>query len=176
MIRNANHRVGFRIMLVAGVVGLLLTISAQAKDIEKFERIKSLVGKWEGTSTSQHEGETKAVFEFTLTAGGSAVIERQFVGTDHEMITMYYMSREDLLLTHYCMLGNQPRMVATDSGGKDEVSFGFVDKTGNVTEGDAHMHNATITFVGPDHIRAQWTLYKEGQKADVAKIDLKRVQ
>ncbi len=176
MIKNVTHRDYFRAMVVTGVLGLLMTSSVEAGDMEKFERIKSLVGRWEGTSTSQHEGTHEAAFEFSLTAGGSVVVEKQFVGTDHEMYTLYYMSREDLLLTHYCMLGNQPRMISTGQGGEDEVSFDFADKTGMETEGDSHMHKAKIMFVSPSHIRSEWVMYKEGSQADMAKIDLKRVQ
>ncbi len=52
-------------------------------------------------------------FEFLKgLAGGHAVEEREMVGSPHEMLTIYHMEGSDLVATHYCMLGNRPRMTA----------------------------------------------------------------
>ena len=45
------------------------------------------------------------------TGGGSAVTETLFPGTAHEMMSVYHMDGDDLVLTHYCAGGNQPRMM-----------------------------------------------------------------
>ena len=88
-----------------------------------FDRLKSLEGTWTGRS-GWDEGADKGAGEVTViykvTAAGSAVQETLFPGTPHEMVTMYHMDGADLMLTHYCAAGNQPRMKlepSADPGG-----------------------------------------------------------
>src|SRR6187399_3016182 len=76
------------------------------------EKMKTLVGTWvaadkDGKPTDQ------VVSVIKLTAGGSAVHETLFPGEAQEMVSVYTADGPDLLLTHYCMLGNQPRMKAS---------------------------------------------------------------
>ncbi|MCK7511304.1 MAG: hypothetical protein MZV70_49445 [Desulfobacterales bacterium] len=47
---------------------------------------------------------------YRITANGSVVLETLFPGTDHEMLTLYHLDNDRLGLTHYCAMGNQPRM------------------------------------------------------------------
>src|SRR6266480_4580961 len=75
----------------------------------EFERVKQLVGAWEGTSDMGKEGE-KVRVEYRLTAGGSALVETLFPGSAEEMVSVYHDRKGKLAMTHYCMLRNQPRM------------------------------------------------------------------
>ena len=52
------------------------------------ERLKKLAGEWVAAD-DQGQPTTKVVSIFKITAGGSAVQETLFPGSDHEMITMY---------------------------------------------------------------------------------------
>src|SRR6185369_11800489 len=56
-----------------------------------FERMKQLVGTWEGTSDMGKEGE-KVRVEYRLTAGGSALVETLFPGSGEEMVSVYHDS------------------------------------------------------------------------------------
>jgi hypothetical protein len=102
------------------MVVLLLTISALASDRaepanpelskQAYERIKFVTGKWMGKST---KGWTDRI-EFNLLAGGSAVEERSFDAHAGEtMLTIFHMDGDRLMLTHYCVAKNQPRLLAT---------------------------------------------------------------
>ena len=80
-----------------------------------FEKIKSLAGEWQvAHAPGEHgeHGEHAGTVSYKVTAGGSAVLETLFAGTDHEMVTLFYMDGDDLTLTHYCMLQNRPLMRA----------------------------------------------------------------
>src|SRR5258705_9757811 len=72
-----------------------------------FEKIKALKGEWKVTKGPEH-GVEGGTITYRTTAGGSAVLESLFEGTEHEMITTYYVDGDQLSLTHYCMLQNRP--------------------------------------------------------------------
>ena len=60
-----------------------------------------------------------------VTAAGSAVHETIFPGTGHEMVSMYHADGKDLIMTHYCALGNQPRMKLDPKSSVDKGEFRF---------------------------------------------------
>src|SRR5687767_11529664 len=70
-----------------------------------FTRLKTLVGEWRADS-----GMGKTHVEYELIAGGNTLLERETVEKMPPMLTVYHMDGERLLLTHYCVAGNQPRM------------------------------------------------------------------
>jgi len=46
------------------------------------------------------------------------------------MISVYHLDGDRLILTHYCEVGNQPRMQATSFDPKsNEIDFNFLDAT-----------------------------------------------
>lgn len=85
------------------------SLSAPYSRSGEFERMKQLVGAWEGTSDMGKEGQ-KVRVEYRLTAGGSALVETLFPGSGEEMVSVYYDRKGKLAMTHYCMVRNQPRM------------------------------------------------------------------
>jgi hypothetical protein len=146
-----------------------------------FERIKALSGEWQimpakdekGNSTDEHEPHSGTV-TYKVTAGGSAVLETMFGGTDHEMVTMYYVDGDDLALTHYCMLHNRPKMRAEKRSSLDKIVFKCQEEENAKIESEDHMHAATFTFVNADHLKTEWVLYKEGQPDSTHSFELAR--
>jgi hypothetical protein len=67
--------------------------------------------------------------EFNLLVGGSAVEERSFDAHPGEtMLTIFHMDGDRLMLTHYCMAKNQPRLLATTiSPDGKTIEFTFLD-------------------------------------------------
>jgi hypothetical protein len=136
-----------------------------------FAQLKTLAGQWEGHITTP-DGPPGAV-RYEVTAGGAALEETLFPGTPHEMITLYHRDGDDLVLTHYCTAGNQPRMKLR-SASASEITFDYAGQGVKAPEHDTHMHAARLRFVGPDRLEAEWTLYKDGKQADVARFFLER--
>src|SRR5262249_22552816 len=68
-----------------------------------FEQFKLLAGEWTGQAVKGPKAGMEVRAAYKVTAGGSAVVETLFPGTDHEMITVIHRDGDDLLLTHYCM-------------------------------------------------------------------------
>ena len=140
---------------------------------KEYERMKQLVGVWEGTSNMGKEGQTIRV-EYRLTAGGSAIVETLFPGTPEEMISVYYDNKGKLSMTHYCMLQNRPFMKLQKASG-DSLDFVLAKRSGIDPEKDAHMHALTISFTDKDHIVENWTYFEGGKEKGVTKLNLSRV-
>jgi len=135
--------------------------SADAAAEASFARLAALQGEWidtEGTMTTK--GAVLATYK--VSSGGSAVVETLFPGQAEEMITVYTRDGDDLVLTHYCMLGNQPRMRATQLGG-NVLQFEF-EGGNNLDPGrDDHMHSARLEFVSADELRTEWEGWSRGR-------------
>ena len=128
---------------------------------EAFERLKMLAGQWTGTGADG----TTSHYSYEVVAGGSALLERCEMphdGVPVTMLTLFTLDGSRLLLTHYCMAGNQPRMQAQEMVG-DTIAFEFLDATGLDTPDEGHMHRATFHFDGPDRFTTQWT-FRAGDK------------
>jgi len=162
---------------LAGACGVLLFAAAShgaatAAGQAGLDRLKELAGDW--TVTGGPEGVEGSIVSYRVTGGGSTVVETMFGGTDHEMITVYHLDGDDLVLTHYCAAGNQPRMKAARSDDADRLEFRFDGGTNVHPKKGFHMHNATITFKGPDAVRAEWEAFKDGATDHVGTFDLSR--
>src|SRR5262245_51932010 len=128
---------------------------------EAFERLKALAGPWTGTGADG----TISNYTYEVVAGGSALLERCEMphdGVPVTMLTLFTLDGPRLLLTHYCMAGNQPRMQAQEMVG-DTIAFEFLDATRLDSPDEGHMHRATFHFDGPDRLVTQWT-FRAGDK------------
>ena len=135
--------------------------------------LKQLAGDWVGKA-GQGDQRMDAFVNYRVTAGGSAVMETLFPGSPHEMVTMYTVEKGAVVLTHYCAMGNQPRMRAKAGTAADVLAFDFVGCPGVNPARDAHMHNASFKFVDADHIHGEWAAWKSGKESDVIRFDMER--
>ena len=127
-----------------------------------FERIRSLAGTWEGRST---KGWAETI-RYQVIAGGSAVLETSFEAhPGEEMATVFHMDGDRLVLTHYCVAKNQPRLEATSiTDGGRTVVFTFKDGGNIPTRDKGHMDSAVFTFDGVDRLTSRWSWYEAGQE------------
>lgn len=135
----------------------------------RLEKLKSLAGTW---TCKSEEGEAEVRYQ--LTAGGTAVLETEFVGQPHEMVTLYHLDREDLVLAHYCAAGNQPVMRCKGEMKNDTLRF-ECERVGNIaSHAEGHMHAATIQFVGKDNVKASWDWFEGDKVQGTHVMDLHR--
>jgi len=139
------------------------------------ERLKKLAGTWvaadkDGKPTDQ------VVSVIKVTAAGSTVVETLFPGQPHEMLSIYHRDGADLIMTHYCSLGNQPRMKADPKSPANQIRFLFVGGTNLDPAKDMHMHEGTLTFIDDDHIEMGGVAWVNGKPAEemCAKMNLVR--
>ena len=162
---------------VAGLAALVYATTGSDDDAaaasSRFERIKALAGDWVALDEDGERGERITVSR-RVTAGGSAVLEILFPGTEHEMVTVYHQDGDDLVLTHYCVLGNQPRMRARGDTGPGKIVFECQGGTNMVCEDDKHMHQGTFTWIEDDRIQSEWLQFENGQNVYTASFELVR--
>jgi len=154
------------------------TLTAQ----QVFDQLKGLEGTWEG----EPEGEGKAAeaeaeaagmvtHAIQVSAAGTVVMETMGPGTEHEMINMYYLDGEDLVLTHYCAGGNQPQMRLNKAeSSTDLLVFDFAGGTNLDPEVDNHIHSARLQLVDGDHMESVWKAYADGKEAATMTFHLAR--
>jgi hypothetical protein len=146
-------------VLIAAIAMVVSAAAVAESDAHKqFDMLKGLEGKWVGKNS---KGEALEV-TFRMTAGGSALMSEIHGHGPENMISMFHMDGERLLMTHYCGAGNQPRMRAVSADAKS-VSFEFMDGT-NIGPGDGHMQH--VTFAEPDasHHTEEWVFLDHGKE------------
>jgi len=148
-------------LLLAGVAACAAGPKSETMSAaEAFSRLKTLAGDWEADTQMG-----KTHLNIQLIAGGTSIVERETGEKMPEMMTVYYVDGDRLLLTHYCMAGNQPRMQARSFNPESgEVVFQFLDATNLTAPGAGHMHNARLRIADHDHLVTEWEFYENGQK------------
>lgn len=120
--------------------------------------MNSLLGEWE-TKGSAKEPKQKVIYRST--SGGGAVEETLFPGTSHEMVSVYFKNKDNLMMTHYCLLQNQPEMTAEYIDPKT-ILFRFSGGKNLDPSKDMHMHEMKLTLVSDNKIREEWQGYVNG--------------
>jgi hypothetical protein len=148
------------------VLSFLLLVVASLADpatSPAWEKLKSLVGEWDGTVS--HGSETMPVtISYTLVSSGTSLMERLTTPDGADMVTMYHPDGSRIMMTHYCAGGNQPRMRAqVPKGDVDRIAFSFVDATNLPDPKVEHMRSLVVRFEDADHFTQEWTHRKAGK-------------
>ncbi|HEV8537953.1 MAG TPA: hypothetical protein VGR15_03420 [Bacteroidota bacterium] len=139
-----------------------------------FDKLKSLVGTWSG---KDEEGKPVHI-SYKLVSAGSSIMETLDMADEHEsMITMYHMNGKKLMMTHYCSLGNQPRMRADGlSKEGNMLAFSFVDATNLSSQKADHMYKLVFTFKDDNHFSQKWTMHMAENEDHPANFEFERVK
>jgi hypothetical protein len=157
-----------------GMVGAVGADDKPAKDA-RFEKLKTLVGEWaKADKDGKPTGDVLTVFK--LTGGGTALQETIHPNSPMEMVSVYHMDGADLVLTHYCMLGNQPKMKADAKSTDKEIVFAFAGGTNLKPEKDMHIHEGSIKWIDADTIEWGWQAYQDGKPVGGHKMTEKLVR
>ena len=136
----------FAVLLCALTVVAYAAPNAQ----ESFDQLKSLAGTWEGTTP---KGPVQV--SYRVMANGSSVVS-EISGHEDNMISVFNMDKDRLLMTHYCGAGNQPRMVASTSPDGKTLTFDFVDGTNILPSQNGHMGRLIVNMADADHHSELW--------------------
>jgi hypothetical protein len=126
-----------------------------------FNKLKTLVGNWDGKS---QDGKPVHV-SYQLFSDDSALLERMDHGGRAQMISVYHLDGNQLMMTHYCMAHNQPRMRAEQPSGDGKVlTFSFLDATSLPSPSAGHMHKLELSFDDARHMTQKWNWIENGQE------------
>jgi hypothetical protein len=139
------------------------------------EQLKKLAGTW--VAADENGKPTDQVVSIVkVTSAGSTVHETLFPGQPMEMISLYHLDGADLVMTHYCALGNQPRMKADPSAPANQIRWIFTGGTNLNPAKDKHMHEATLTITDADHIELAGVCWEDGKPAPGHSCNMKLVR
>jgi hypothetical protein len=168
MTRSRLNTFGVIQALIVAVFALEAAASAQTNAQKAFDAIKNMPGTWEGKTADGHDVRV----DFKVTAGGSAVMSEIFGHED--MITMFHLDGPNrLLMTHYCAVGNQPRMQASVSPDGKKITFTFIDATNLSAPDAAHMQRMILTLLDDNHHTEEWIFADHGKEHKTL-FDLRR--
>lgn len=139
-----------------------------------FDRLKALEGTWRGKST---KGWTDHA-TIQVIAGGSAVVSTSDFDAHkgQTMVTVFHLDGEKLMLTHYCVAKNQPRLVATTiSEDGANIGFTFLDGANIPTRDTGHMDRAEYRFESSSAFTTRWSWYEKGGEKWFEEIKMERV-
>lgn len=147
-----------------------------------FDRIKTLAGSWKCDISDRHQTDghkdkhpPESSVIYKLTGAGSALVETQFPGSDHEMVSVYHLDGDDLRMTHYCAAGNQPRVKLDRAKSTPKrLIFVFDGGTNLDPQKDMHIHGLEITFHDDGKVTSAWEAYEGGKQAGITSFVLSK--
>lgn len=137
---------------------------------EAFEQMKVVVGQWQGVS----EGGRSLRIDYATTARGSVLVETWQPGTKAETLSVMHQDGDQVMATHYCGQGNQPRLVMKSSDGKRFV-FEYQDAS-NLGDPDAsHLHRLEFASRADGSLDRIET-YRSGAETETSRVHLTRLE
>ena len=134
------------------------TNAAAQSDAQKaFEKLKTLMGSWQGTIMGKSINLT-----IRLVSSGNAILHEATSDSPppNQEITTFYVDGDRLLATHYCDGGNRVRWEGKMSPDGKTIEFTFLDVAGGTQAGfvkrtaftiiDANKHAVELTFIMPN--------------------------
>src|SRR5262245_54766791 len=140
-----------------------------------FDRFQSLSGEWRGRSSKGWDDRVT----FQVIASGSAVVETSLFEAHpgETMLTVYHLDGDRMMLTHYCVAKNQPRLqVSSIEDGGNRVTFSFRDATNLASLDQGHMDRVVFEFLDRDHFSSRWSFYKNGREEWRVEVHYERVR
>jgi hypothetical protein len=146
-------------ILLAGVASLHAA-SGTGTSNPGMEKLMTLAGEWTATD-ADGKPFTSSI---RLISNNTAIEETINSAHDSQMVTVYTADGPRVAMTHYCSIGNQPRLeTAAERPDANEFVFSFTGATNLASPNDPHMHRMVITIEDADHFTEAWTLRWNGR-------------
>lgn len=127
--------------------------------VAAFDKLKTLVGDWEARDGVSYGGKPIRV-SYKVVSGGTSLMETYYqVGADYiDMVTIYHLDGDTLMLSHFCDVNNQVRMRAEPvTGEAGTISFNYLDATNLSVSNKEVINKVQIIFRDKDHFTQAWT-------------------
>ena len=90
------------------------------------------------------------------------------------MFSVYHLDGDELLMTHYCAIGNAPNMKFVE-GKAGEINMAFNGGTNFDPAKDAHAHEGTLRLVDENNLESVSTGWADGKPSRTQHFKLQRV-
>lgn len=141
---------------------------------ECFRKLTELAGSWTGSGGSIESDPSPARHDFAVVSGGTAVMETMDPEGERE-INLYHLEGDDLVLTHYCGAGNQPRLrLDLEKVSPGVLPFVLAGGFGFDPEKDRHIHTARLVIRRENRLESRWTAEKAGEVVMESRFELTR--
>jgi len=147
------------ILLVTSLALSAVDAAEQITPRAAFKQLQTLVGEWEGKT---EKGRVLKV-SYRLTANNTVLVETWTLGPQRESMTLYHMDNESLIATHYCAIGNQPRLRFKEGGSASLFAFEFVSATNLPKPEAAHQHRFEMELLEPNSFARSETYLENGK-------------
>jgi len=149
---------GIAAVFLLVVFSVAATVAA-THSVPAFKKLQSLAGDWEGKDEKGKAAKTS----FKAIVSNTAVLETLSPSDMEDMVTVYTLDGDGIVLVHFCPTNNQPRMrVVPTTDDVKELAFDF-QGAGNLPSPNAgHQHHLVIRFEDADHITETWTWRQNG--------------
>jgi len=147
-----------KLILLASTLALTVHGADQVTAPAAFTKLQTLVGEWEGKT---EKGRALKV-SYRLTANNTVLIETWTLGPQRESLTLYHLDNDSLLATHYCPVGNQPRLRFKEGGSASLFAFAFVSATNLPKPEAAHQHRFEMELLDANSFARSETYLENG--------------
>lgn len=163
--------------LVSVLLVVLGSFSLQASESKSeaqvaFGKLSGLVGEWR----QKDRPESTLGISFSLIAGDSVVVETWSSSGVPYSLTLYHLDGDNLVATHYCPQGNQPRLKMVLNGEGKSIDFKFWDATNLIDPNKSHQVALGFDFTGNSNELIRREAYRENGVDDPSQLHLVKVQ
>jgi hypothetical protein len=124
----------------------------------KLDTMATLVGTWRPAG----KGASPLRIRFSLTAGGTVLVEEWTRAGRPHSLTLYHRDGKGLIATHYCPQGNQPRLQLVSPIDEKVLRFAFRDATDLDAEHEAFLTALTFDLSDPALVVRRETYRQKG--------------
>ena len=133
-------------------LGLLAVLACHGAPAA-FTALTQLEGTWVG----EEDDGSPARVRYQLVAAGTALVEELRMGREPSMISVYYPDADQVMMTHYCTTGNQPRLRTRGLvADLRELDLQYVDATNVLRSTGGMMDRVRIRLTGPETFEQLW--------------------
>jgi hypothetical protein len=153
--------------------GVRAAIATTPEAKAAWEKLRTLEGEWEG----QHPetGAWMPSASMKVSSNNSVLRELMFPGSAHEMTNMYHLDGDRVVLTHYCGMGNQPRLASRglQPSPQGETLHFTIDSVSNLADAQGmFMGDLLVTFRPDGTISQNWRSYDKGVLSDAHSVEI----
>lgn len=151
----------FCVCLIIAFTGNL----THADSVSTFDFFKSMKGSW-----NIFENGVLLPIEMTYALGSrDSIVEERF-GRE---LSVFYIDKSDLLMTHFCNRGNQPRLKLIHGGQSDIFEFELVDITNLKSDSDPHVEKMRYKVIDSRRVDLQ-IIWRVGQDKRIEEYILQK--